>query len=85
MRFAMGGRALHSMARAFIPGLVKTIPPGPFPKACPSASADASRAAEKKRLLAMTVEERIREALSLPKRFRQLIHARAKSANGTGT
>jgi hypothetical protein len=40
-----------------------------FPAVRPSASADASRAAELARLRAMTVEERVRLALSLHKQF----------------
>ncbi|MEX2607494.1 MAG: hypothetical protein WD708_09125 [Kiritimatiellia bacterium] len=40
-----------------------------FPKARPSASADQSRAAELARLRAMTVEERMRLALSLHRQF----------------
>jgi len=64
---------------------VKAISPEPFPKARPSASADVSRRAERKRLLAMTVEERIREALALPRRFRDLLPGEAKSTDGTRT
>lgn len=46
------------------------IPPTDvFPKARPSASADASREAELARLRSMTVEERMRLALSLHKQF----------------
>jgi hypothetical protein len=41
--------------------------PSDFPKARPSASADASKAAELERLRAMTVEERMRRALQLGK------------------
>lgn len=47
-----------------------------FPKARPSASADASRAAEMARLLSMTVEERIKESLSLADRFREIVPQR---------
>jgi hypothetical protein len=47
--------------------LVSTI--DDFPKARASVSADASRAAELARLRAMTVEERMRLALSLYKQF----------------
>jgi len=47
----------------------------PFPKIRPSASADASRAAEIDRLRSMSVEERIKESLSLSRHFRHLIPA----------
>jgi len=40
-----------------------------FPKARPSASADASREAELERLRSMTVEERMRLALNLHRQF----------------
>lgn len=46
---------------------MKTPPSSTFPKARPSASADASKAAELARLRAMTVEERMRRALHLGK------------------
>jgi len=44
-----------------------------FPKSRPSDSVDASRAAELKRLRAMTVKERILEALSLNDRYADLL------------
>jgi hypothetical protein len=47
--------------------------PTPFPKARPSASADASKAAEVKRLRSMTVEQRVRESLDLKNRFKALL------------
>ena len=50
--------------------------PSDFPKARPSASADASRAAELVRLRSMSVEARIKEALSLEARFRGILPAR---------
>lgn len=46
-----------------------TPPTSVFPKARPSSSADASREAELARLRAMSVEDRMRLALSLHKQF----------------
>jgi hypothetical protein len=63
---------------------VKILPNQEFPKARPSVSAAASRSAERRRLLTMTVEERIREALSLHLRFRDLIAKAKDSSNGSG-
>ena len=47
-----------------------SMPTKDFPRARPSASAHASLTAEMVRLRSMTVEERIKEALSLADRFR---------------
>lgn len=53
-----------------------------FPKARASVSADASRAAELARLRAMTVEERMRLALSLHKQFSGLKPHNVESNGG---
>lgn len=74
---------LHSMAEGSTVYTVNRVPPQPFPGPRPSASADASRAAERKRLLAMTVEQRIREALSLHRQFQELIAEPGKYPHGT--
>lgn len=60
-------------AGAYVEDVNAKAPDSTFPKARPSASADASRAAEYARLRAMTVEERIKEALSLKHRFQALL------------
>lgn len=49
-----------------------------FPKTRPSASADASRAAELARLRSMSVEARIKEALSLADCYRDLLSPRGR-------
>ncbi len=72
---AFGNAALYSSC-------VSTTPSTNFPKARRSACADASREAERKRLLAMTVEERILEALSLKRRFQDLIPKDKGSTHG---
>jgi len=59
-------------------------PETPFPKKRRSSSAEASRAAEVKRLRGMSVEQRIKEALSLDRRFRGFILPRKDRAGGTG-
>jgi hypothetical protein len=53
-----------------------------IPKARPSASADASRAAEQKRIHSLTIEDRIKESLSLGRRFRGLIPESSPADNG---
>jgi len=55
--------------------------PPAFPKARPSVSADACRDAEIKRVSAMTVEERIVEALSLHQPFGNVIRAQKDQLN----
>jgi hypothetical protein len=65
-------------------GLVNMPSAIPFPKKRRSSSADASRAAEIKRLQGMSVEQRIKEALSLGRRYRGLIRTKMDHPNGTG-
>ena len=45
---------------------------------------DASRAAEVERLRSMSVEQRIKEALSLKRKFRSFITERKHHAGGSG-
>lgn len=63
---------------------VTATPPPPFPRKRRSVSAEASRAAEIERLRGMSVEQRIQEALSLRRRFRDFIPPRKDHAGGTG-
>jgi len=63
---------------------VHAAPETSFPKKRRSSSADASRAAEIERLRGMSVEQRIKEALSLSQRFRDFLPARKDHAGGTG-
>ncbi|MGF1678794.1 MAG: hypothetical protein ACFCUX_06330 [Candidatus Methylacidiphilales bacterium] len=55
-----------------------------FPKKRSSSSAEASRAAEIRRVRGMSVEERIKEALSLSRRFCGLIQTHKDYAHGSG-
>ena len=57
----------------YVASMPETGSPSGFPPARPSASADASRAAEMRRVCAMTVEQRIVEALSLHHQLRDFI------------
>ncbi|MFZ4598261.1 MAG: hypothetical protein ACOYNN_06410 [Terrimicrobiaceae bacterium] len=63
---------------------MNTTPDTPFPKKRRSSSAEVSRAAEVERLRGMSVGERIKEALSLNRRFRSFISAPKDHAGGSG-
>jgi hypothetical protein len=75
---------LPSVSSGLFWSSVSAPPVKPFPKTRRSSSAAASRTAELERLKGMSVEERIKEALSLNQRFRGLIPAKKNHAGGTG-
>lgn len=88
-RCALDKRILDRTLDAMGPDLYdenvnKSSSPDPFPPSRRSVSAEASRVAELARLRSMTVEERIRLALSLKQQLTGFKPAQAGAVNGCG-